>query len=155
MSTVKESFMRPPRSRGTRVVLTHSPLSSDPKSFPKTANGSTSFKTRFSAKFLGGDDHVNNVLRKRLRVSLKFGSKDLVDNMVKDTQLTNRAVCRLTRNCRPPNLLDDGILNFAWWQLRKLWQVKKIVRTRDGSLLTDFFYFFRKTNKTLLSANRD
>ena len=54
-------------------------------------------KTRFLAKFLGGAGHVNNALRKRLRVSLKFGSKELVDNMVKDTVKEQR-VCRLTRN---------------------------------------------------------
>ena len=54
------------------------------KVFPKTSNGSTSFKTWFSAKFPGGDGHISKVFRKRLFLFYFLSQRALLYNMVKD-----------------------------------------------------------------------
>ena len=55
---------------------------------------------------------------------------------------------RITKNCRPPNFLDSIYIFELWWQLRKFWQLKKVVRTRNGSLLI-FFFWQNKVNFAL------
>ena len=102
MSPVKQSLMQPLRSHGTLVVLTRQPLSCEPKSFSKnrTANGSNSFKTRFSAKFPGGDGHnYQQGFQKKAACFFKSESKSLVVQHGERQQLRNRAVCHLTKKC--------------------------------------------------------
>ena len=48
--SMKQSFMWPPRGHGTLVVLTHSLLVCNPKSFPKNSKCLTFIKTRFFGK---------------------------------------------------------------------------------------------------------
>ena len=59
------------------------------------------------------------------------------NDLTKDSCQGTNWVCHLTKNCKPPNLLN-GIFEL-WWQLRKLWLLKKFICTRNGFLLTDFF----------------
>ena len=100
------------RSHGTLVVLTHSPLSRDPKSFPNNSKWlDKKFKTRFSAKFPGGVGHINEVFRKRLHV-FYFRSNNHFVQHGKGQLLRKRGVCRLTKNCRRSNFIDGTFLIF-------------------------------------------
>ena len=64
------------------------------------------------------------------------------NDLTKDSCQGTNWVCHLTKNCKRPNLLNS--IFELWWQLRKLWLLKKFVCTRNGFLLVDRFFWHNK-----------
>lgn len=64
------------------------------------------------------------------------------NDLMKDSCQGTNWACHLTKNCKPPNLLNS--IFELWWQLRKLWLLKKFICTRTGFLLIDRFFLHNK-----------
>ena len=91
-----------------------------------------------------------------------LGRRTLLYNMMKDSCQGTKEFVAWQKIVGLQIDLLDGIFELRW-QLRKFWQVKKIVRSRSGSLLTDCFakqtkfclVQTRPKPLTLLSFSRD
>ena len=79
--------------------------------------------------------------RCRLYFCLFFSHFDIEAGKSPEDIVATKKKKKKKKHSRPPNLVD-GMFE-VWWRLRKFLRAKKIVRTKNGFVLTVFFFFLQ------------